>query len=115
MNRMTFYYHFQDIYDLVEWSCEEDAQLALAWKKTYQTWQDGFLNIFHFVEAEKLFVLNVYHSVSRDRLERYLYQATYDLLMGVVEEQSAAMDVAQSDKEFMAGFYKYGFVGIVLE
>ena len=23
---MTFYYHFKDIYDLVEWSCLEDAQ-----------------------------------------------------------------------------------------
>ena len=25
INRMTFYYHFKDIYDLVEWCCEEDA------------------------------------------------------------------------------------------
>ena len=25
INRMTFYYHFKDIYDLVEWSCQEDA------------------------------------------------------------------------------------------
>ena len=23
INRMTFYYHFQDIYDLVEWACIE--------------------------------------------------------------------------------------------
>ena len=26
INRMTFYYHFKDIYDLVEWSCLEDAR-----------------------------------------------------------------------------------------
>ena len=26
INRMTFYYHFKDIYDLVEWSCMEDAR-----------------------------------------------------------------------------------------
>ena len=25
VNRMTFYYHFKDIYDLVEWACVEDA------------------------------------------------------------------------------------------
>ncbi len=35
---MTFYYHFQDIYDLVEWSCEEDARQALANNKTAETW-----------------------------------------------------------------------------
>ena len=29
INRMTFYYHFKDIYDLVEWSCLEDARKAL--------------------------------------------------------------------------------------
>ena len=29
INRMTFYYHFKDIYDLVEWSCMEDARKAL--------------------------------------------------------------------------------------
>ena len=33
INRMTFYYHFKDIYDLVEWSCVEDASSALEGKK----------------------------------------------------------------------------------
>ena len=33
INRMTFYYHFRDIYDLVEWSCAEDAKKALDGKK----------------------------------------------------------------------------------
>ena len=25
ISRMTFYYHFKDIYDLVEWACLQDA------------------------------------------------------------------------------------------
>ena len=33
INRMTFYYHFKDIYDLVEWSCLEDARKALEEKR----------------------------------------------------------------------------------
>ena len=33
ISRMTFYYHFKDIYDLVEWACMEDAAKALANKK----------------------------------------------------------------------------------
>ena len=37
ISRMAFYYHFKDIYDLVEWSCLEDATRALAGKKTYST------------------------------------------------------------------------------
>ena len=45
VNRMTFYYHFKDIYDLVEWACIESATRALAGQKTYDTWQQGFLQI----------------------------------------------------------------------
>ena len=33
INRQTFYYHFQDIYALVEWICVEDANKALAEKR----------------------------------------------------------------------------------
>ena len=115
INRMTFYYHFKDIYDLVEWACEEDARQALAGKKTYSTWQQGFLQIFQAVLENKPFILNVYRSVSREQIERYLYRLTYDLLIGVVEEQAVGLNVRQKDKEFIAHFYKYGFVGLMLD
>ena len=93
INRMTFYYHFKDIYDLVEWSCQEDASRALAGKKTYETWQQGLLQIFEAVQENKPFILNVYRSVSREQVENYLYKLTYDLLEGVVEEQARGMSV----------------------
>ena len=66
INRMTFYYHFKDIYDLIEWSCEEDARKALEGKKTYDTWQQGLLQIFEAVQENKVFILNVYRSISRE-------------------------------------------------
>ena len=43
VNRMTFYYHFKDIYDLVEWACVEEATRALAGKKIYDSWHYCFL------------------------------------------------------------------------
>ncbi|MBE6829934.1 MAG: TetR family transcriptional regulator [Ruminococcaceae bacterium] len=115
INRMTFYYHFKDIFDLVEWSCVEDATKALEGKKTYDTWQQGFLQIFEAVLANKPFILNVYHSVSREQVEIYLYKLTYDLLIGVVEEKAQGMAVRDEDKKFIADFYKYGFVGLMLD
>lgn len=115
INRMTFYYHFKDIYDLVEWSCQEDAAKALAGKKTYETWQQGFEQIFEAVLANKPFIMNVYHSVSREQVETYLYKLTYDLLEGVVEEQAVGMSVRPEDKAFIANVYKYAFVGLMLD
>ena len=115
ISRMTFYYHFKDIYDLVEWSCQEDASKALAGNKTYETWQQGLLQIFEAVQENKPFILNVYRSVSREQVENYLYQLTYDLLEGVVEEQAAGMSVRPEDKAFIANVYKYAFVGLMLD
>ncbi|WP_303861016.1 TetR/AcrR family transcriptional regulator [Alkalibaculum bacchi] len=115
ISRMTFYYHFKDIYDLIEWSCIEEATKALDGKKTYSTWQQGFLQIFEAVLDNKPLILNVYHSVSREQVEIYLYKLTYDLLIGVVNEKAAGMSIRSEDKKFIADFYKYAFVGLMLE
>lgn len=33
ISRMAFYYHFKDIYDLVEWACLEESRKALQEKR----------------------------------------------------------------------------------
>lgn len=115
VNRQTFYYHFKDIYDLVEWSCIEDASRALQGKKTYDTWQEGLQQIFEAVLENKPFILNVYRSVKREQVENYLYSLTYQLIEGVVEEQSENLRVTEEQKKFIADFYKYSFVGVMLD
>lgn len=45
ISRMTFYYHFNDIYDLVEWVCTEEARAALSDDRTAETWQMGFQSL----------------------------------------------------------------------
>lgn len=49
---MTFYYHFRNIYDLVEWTCVEEAAQAMEGKKTYDTRQEGFLNVFSAIQEK---------------------------------------------------------------
>ena len=115
VNRATFYYHFKDIYDLMEWSCEEDSRKAADGNTTYDTWEQGFLNIFHIVEENKPFILNVYRHVSQEQIIQYLYRVVYGLIINVVEECAQGMDVRQDDKRFIADFYKYAFVGMMLD
>ncbi len=115
ISRMAFYYHFKDIYDLVEWVCLEDAKRALQGKKTYDSWTEGLLQIFEAVLENKPFVLNVYHSVSREQIENYLFKLTYNLIMGVVEEKSVGAAISEEEKQFIAELYKFSFVGIMLD
>lgn len=115
ISRMAFYYHFRDIYDLVEWACLEESTKALQGKKTYETWQEGLLQIFEAVQENKPFILNAYRCISREQMERFLYQLTYGLIRGVVEEQSRGTAISEEDKSFIAEFYKYSFVGVMLD
>ena len=115
INRMTFYYHFKDIYDLVEWSCLEDAKRALDEKKTYDTWQQGFLQIFKAVQENKPFILNVYRCVHREQLEKYLQPLVDQLLLNVINEEAAGITVRDEDKQFIAQVYSYILIGLMLD
>ena len=115
MNRMTFYYHFKDIYDLVEWTCLTDAKRALDEKKTYDTWQQGFLQILEAVQANKPFIMNVYHCVHREQVEMYLRPLVEDLILNVVNEEAEGLNVRDEDKTFIVQAYSYIFIGIMLD
>lgn len=115
ISRMTFYYHFKDIYDLVEWACLEESTQALQGKKTYSTWQEGLLQIFEVVYENKAFIMNAYNSLSREQIENFLFRLTHDLIMGVVKERSVGTSITEAQKNFIADFYKYSFVGIMLD
>lgn len=39
VSRMTFYYHFEDIYDLVSWCCGESIKKSLDTENLRETWQ----------------------------------------------------------------------------
>ena len=59
--------------------------------------------------------MNVYRTLSREQIENYLFQLTHNLLIGVVEEKSVGLEITEEAKAFIADFYKYGFVGIMLD
>ena len=72
MNRMTFYYHFQDIYDLIDWICQEEGERAFQGRKGYNTLQEGFIALCHAVIENQAFILGVYRSVQREQVEKLL-------------------------------------------
>ena len=101
ISRMTFYYHFKDIYDLVEWACVEDGKRALQDKKTYDTWLEGIAQIFEAVLENKPFIMNVYHAVAHEKVEQYLYKLTYELIVNVVEEKCKGITIADGIRRYL--------------
>ena len=115
ISRMTFYYHFQDIYDLVEWSCEEDAARAIAGHKTADTWQTGLLDTFLSLRENKPFITSIYHDMSREQVERFLVPVVSDLVKDVVDEHAARRYVREQDRDFIARFFAHALIGTVLD
>lgn len=115
INRQTFYYHFQDIYDLLGWIYQTEAIDSIRYKKSYDTWQQGLLQIFEYIQENKELCINTYRSLARDHLERFLDEVLNDLLGNVVEEIATDISVTQKQKEFITRFYSYAFAGTLLD
>ena len=107
INRQTFYYHFQDIIDLVRWILISDAEKLVKGNKTYDTWQKGYLACFETIK----------NHAPREYITDYLYSITLELLTNVVEEKikELKLRVRDEDKFFVANFFKYSLVGLVLD
>lgn len=115
ISRMTFYYHFQDIYDLTEWTLEEAAGRAIGENRTYESLQQGFEGLLRELQANQTLILNIYRSMDREMIERYLLKKAESLLMHVVEHESHGLPVNEENKRRVAIFYSYAFLGVLME
>lgn len=115
ISRMTFYYHFQDIYDLTEWTLEEAAGRAIGENRTYESLQQGFEGLLRELQANQTLILNIYRSMDREMIERYLLKIAESLLMPVVEQESHGLPVNEENKRRVAIFYSYAFLGVLME
>ena len=115
VNRMTFYYHFKDIYDLVDWILVEDASKILEGRQSFETWDEAYLDILHRLQENKTLVLNVYRSVGREQVEQYLYRLLDPVLKEFTNRECQDITVQDADKQFVVDFYKYALVGMALE
>lgn len=115
VSRRTFYYHFQDVYELLEWIYITEAKDVISENRTYETWHKGFREILNYLLENKEFVFNTYNSIGREYLETRLYNEVYKLIYSVVDEISINMNVDEDDKKYVANFYKFAFVGLLLD
>lgn len=115
IKRQTFYYHFQDIYDLVSWIYLTEALKTIENKRSYSTWQEGLDSILQYVEDNKDFCINTYRSLGREHLELFLERVSNDLLGGVIDEITADHPIDDVSKNFIVKFYSFAFVGILLD
>ncbi|MCG9968356.1 TetR family transcriptional regulator C-terminal domain-containing protein [Pelotomaculum terephthalicicum JT] len=72
-NRQTFYYHFEDIYDMVKWMYQEEAVKLVVEHEGVLLWQDGILQLFRYIEENKAVCLCTLNSLGHQHLKRFFY------------------------------------------
>ncbi len=121
VNRQTFYYHFKDKFDLVNWIYYTEAIENLADCKNYAHWTDGMYKTLVYFMDNKSFYTNALNTPGQNAFDGYLFKKTYDLIMGVVNDISTSINdslgikVSDTDKNFIADFYTHAFVGITVQ
>ncbi len=115
INRMTFYYHFEDIYALLDYALKSEFSKALDGKYESTTWMTGMRNIFEVCVKYKDLVINAYKFNSRGNVENVLDPIVYQLTYHVVNEEAAGHKVEEENLIFVSQCYKHLLIGTVLD
>ena len=113
VNRQTFYYHFDDVYDLLEWIFEEDANRVLPQKVVYEHWREDILIYLDYLQENSTFALNVYNSNSRLYMLRYLEEKMEGCIRSFAEIVSEGQNIDRQDFEFVVKFYSKCAIGLI--
>lgn len=118
IRRQTFYYHFEDIYDLLCWAFQQEVLPLLEQYDGPQLWQKGLLALFHYLDKNRSLCLCVLRGGGRPYLKRF-FEAEVDTLIHNTIEQigittGALHTIAtEQDVAFMTQFYKVSFAAIL--
>ena len=114
VSRMTFYYHFKDIYDLLEWLSEKDMMAAIPSGRRYANWQDMCVALMEAVRTNKSYMLNVYRSLDSVALLRYLTHLSERLVMNNVRDRANSSLIVSDGMKYGVNFSVYGFTGVLI-
>lgn len=111
VSRKTFYYHFQDIYDLLEWTLVEEGKKLLAEGRGEDGWKYNLWNVFQYLHSHKAVIMNVYRA-QRDGalLRRHVASLILPLLEQDFDSQPGHERVTEEDRQFLLDLYSHGIV-----
>lgn len=108
----TFYYHYRDIYDLLD-ACSIWSWAASPGEGT--DWHTSTKAVGRSVRPHPAKIYHVLNALSRDRMEQYVFSLTDDTFFRLVQQQTADSGLPQERVEEIAAFCRYAYVGFFLQ
>lgn len=114
LNRQTFYYHFQDKYDLLSWIYYNENFARIADDITLDNWDQKILELLQNLKREKYFYMNTIKD-QEHTFESYLFEMAKALFSEAIVRIDENSSLAEEEQDFNAGFYAYGICGVILD
>lgn len=115
ISRQTFYYHFQDILEVIEWSVQQVFQEILARRMDTDAPEDTLRTFIESSSEADVLLKKLLHSQRREQIEAILVNAVRSYLQEVLNRQELKSDLPLADAKIMLDFCTYGIVGLLLE
>ena len=115
-NRQTFYYHFEDIYALVEYIFMDNNPLRIIQEDTAAlSWMDACRQLHQTLLNDKTLILNLYHSIEGRTLRMYMFKSLHPAILTLVRREAADIPVREEDILFLAHSYTHCTIGLLID
>ncbi len=118
IRRQNFYYHFEDVYDLMRWMFQEEAVALLKQHEGMLLWQEGLMQLFRYIEDNRAVCLCALKSVGREHLKRFFKADIHAIIHRVVEQVGQEVGallggVSEEDIALMTHIYVVAVSGVI--
>lgn len=114
INRQTFYYHFKDKFELLEWIYHDEIFETAMQDITFENWEEKLDIALNVMISNKQFYVNTINH-SEDYLQRYLIEQTKKVFHMAIDQLDEEKHVNEEQRDFIAKFFAYGACGMIIE
>lgn len=111
----TFYYHFHDIYDLLDTWLAGVKEKYLTAPMTHAGWTQTIQGILRVMQDNAPIVYHLFHSLSRERIERYVFDSSDDTFYEMIRREPGAERLPDELVRYVAEYTSYSFLGFLLK
>lgn len=117
VNRKTFYYHFNDIYDLLKWILEEEAIEVVKQFNLLLDYREAVIFVMNYVQDNKHLLCCAYDSMGRDEMKRFFYSDFIGIVKSVIDstEQQLGLHTEAEFKVFLTHFFTEAIAGMLID
>ena len=117
LNRKTFYYHFQDVPDLLKWTLEQEAVDVVKQFDLLNELEEALRFAVRYIRENSHMITCAYDSIGRDELKRFLNHDFQSIVMSIVEQIERKENVHSDPdaKKIICNFYTEGMAGELVD